>query len=97
MNREIKETVTTGKAAIVLFSYISIGATFYHFFEKMRWVDAYYFAVITLSTVGYGDHLPKTDTGKVFTIFYLILGLALFAGTTKYILKSWHENKIAKN
>lgn len=55
------------------------GTLFYHFVEGWKVLDALYFSVITLATVGYGDFSPKTDAGKVFTIIYIIVGLGTLA------------------
>jgi voltage-gated potassium channel len=55
------------------------GAIFYHIVEKLSWVNAYYFCVVTLSTVGYGDIVPKTDAGKIFTTFYIMIGVGVIA------------------
>ena len=38
-----------------------------------------YAMIVTLSTVGYGDILPKTTLGRIFITFFIIGGLALFA------------------
>ncbi|PEA53807.1 transporter [Bacillus pseudomycoides] len=56
------------------------GTIFYSTVEKMRVIDALYFSVVTLTTVGYGDFSPQTDFGKIFTIFYIFVGLGLVAG-----------------
>jgi voltage-gated potassium channel len=56
---------------------LGIGATIYHYIEGWSWVDSFYFSVITLTTIGYGDFSPQTDTGKVFTIFYIMVGLGI--------------------
>jgi len=56
---------------------VLIGTVFYHFIENWNWIDSFYFSVITLTTVGYGDFAPQTDLGKLFTILYIILGLGL--------------------
>ncbi|MFM7021689.1 MAG: potassium channel family protein [Flavobacteriales bacterium] len=56
---------------------LGIGTTTYHYIEGWRWIDAIYFSVATLSTVGYGDFYPKTDLGKIFTIFYIIIGIGI--------------------
>jgi len=39
---------------------IGVGSFFYHFVEKLNWLDAVYFCVVTLATVGYGDITPHT-------------------------------------
>ena len=58
---------------IVLFG----GATFYHYIEEWRYLDALYFSAYTMTTVGYGDFTPKTDIGKIFTIFYVFAAVAI--------------------
>ena len=42
-------------------------------------VEALYFAVVTLSTVGYGDVTPVTAEARLFTISLIVFGLAVFA------------------
>jgi len=54
-----------------------LGSVFYHQVEGWRWLDSFYFCFITLATVGYGDFTPKTDAGKLFTIFYILIGIGL--------------------
>lgn len=66
------------------------GMTFYHFIEGWDWLDSAYFCVVTLATVGFGDISPQTHVGRLFTIFYIVLGVALLgvflqlAGKTAY-------------
>ncbi|RHB46921.1 potassium channel family protein [Exiguobacterium sp. AM39-5BH] len=59
---------------------IGSGTLFYVRFEDMRWLDALYFSVVTLTTIGYGDFVPTTDIGKVFTIGYVITGVGIMVG-----------------
>lgn len=54
-----------------------IGTISYHFIEKWSWLDSLYFSITTLTTVAYGDFYPKTSTGKIFTIFYIIIGIGI--------------------
>jgi voltage-gated potassium channel Kch len=64
----------------VLFTFIVItgGALFYHRVEGFEIIDSFYFTVITLGTVGYGDLAPVTVIGKIFTSFYVFLGIGFF-------------------
>jgi len=56
---------------------LALGSTAYHYIEGWSWVDSLYFSVITLTTIGYGDFSPATDAGKLFTIFYIIIGIGI--------------------
>ncbi len=64
---------------------IATASVFYHLVEGWGWIDAFYFSVITISTVGYGDFAPQTDIGKLFTSVYVLCGLGLFVTTATAI------------
>jgi len=42
-------------------------------------VSALYYAVVTMSTVGYGDITPQTAEAKLFAVSTIVLGVAVFA------------------
>ena len=56
---------------------ITSGVVFYSLVEHLRPVDALYFSVTTLTTVGYGDFSPQTSAGKLFTVVYVLVGVGL--------------------
>ncbi|MBK8907262.1 MAG: two pore domain potassium channel family protein [Rhodospirillales bacterium] len=58
---------------------ILIATIFYWLVEGWSFLDAAYFSVVTIATVGYGDLAPQTALGKLFTIGYLFAGIGLFA------------------
>ena len=56
-----------------------IGQLGFVFIEKFTPVEAFYMTVITLSTVGFSEVKPLTDAGQLFTSFYIIFNLGIFA------------------
>ena len=57
-----------------------VGVVFYVNVEHWSIINAIYFCVVTLGTVGYGDLTPTTDVGKLFTVLYIIVGLGVIGG-----------------
>jgi len=45
--------------------------------EGWNLLDSLYFSVVTLTTIGYGDLSPSTAASKIFTIFYIFVGLGI--------------------
>jgi voltage-gated potassium channel len=66
---------------------LGTGTVVFHFVEKFSWVDAYYFSVVTLATVGYGDLTPKTDFGKLFTTVYIMVGVGIITAFITYTMR----------
>ena len=54
-----------------------VGTFGYHWLEGWSYLDALYFSVVSLGTVGYGDLTPTTPIAKLFTIVYLINGIVI--------------------
>jgi hypothetical protein len=55
------------------------GTLFYWVVEAWGPVDSFYFTVVTLTTVGYGDLAPTNDWSKLFTVFYIFVGIGVIA------------------
>jgi voltage-gated potassium channel len=54
--------------------------------------DAVYFAVVTMTTVGFGDITPTSDAGKLMTVLMILTGIALIPWQLGDLIK-----QIAKN
>jgi hypothetical protein len=46
--------------------------------EGWTFLDGFYFAIVTMATVGYGDFVPVTVPGKLAAIFFMVLGIGVF-------------------
>ncbi len=64
-------------------------------------LDAVWWTVATVTTVGYGDIVPVTDTGKIVAIFYMFFGIGVLAiflsvvGTQFYNRRFHDEDEIS--
>jgi voltage-gated potassium channel len=65
--------------AMIMALFLIITGTFcYHLLEGWSFIDSVYFTAVTLTTIGYGDIYPITDTGKIFTVFFVFAGVGTF-------------------
>ncbi|KAG6469056.1 two-pore potassium channel 3-like [Zingiber officinale] len=85
------------QAFILLVLYLSFGVSIYtfnrhHFVatETHPVVDALYFCIVTMCTIGYGDITPASSSAKIFSILFVIIGFGfvdiLLTGMVSYVL-----------
>jgi voltage-gated potassium channel len=51
--------------------------------------DAFYFTVVTLSTVGFGDIIPMSEAGKWVTVLMILSGIILIPWQVSRLVKEW--------
>ena len=71
----------------LIIAYITLGVVVFHILEDFGWIDSLYFVVVSLATVGYGDFVPQTQAGRLFAVFYIIIGLTVVAFFVRTVLK----------
>ena len=93
-------------ALFLLFLDLALGIIGYISIENYDLADAFYMVVITISTVGYTEVQPLSDAGKLFSAFYIIVNVGLFAyflAVFSYFViqgkfyKNWHYSMIKKS
>ena len=86
---KVARLVTT----ILIIFFISSGLFFY--FESpvndqvRNFGDAFYFTVVALTTVGFGDIIPITEAGKWVTVLMILSGIILIPWEASQIVKEW--------
>ena len=56
--------------------------------------DGFYWALVTVTTVGYGDITPITPSGKLIASFLILLGLGLIATITAIVSAKFIQNYV---
>lgn len=94
MDQEQKEAANLAQqlkpfwlVASAVFGLVTFSTVFYHYVEKWDWLDSYYFTIVTIATVGYGDYTPKTDIGKFVATILIIIGIGLFGTFANLLIK----------
>ncbi|XP_022918345.2 uncharacterized protein [Onthophagus taurus] len=66
-------------ALSILVLYIFLGAVGFQVLENWDFFSSFYFVFISLSTIGLGDFVPSNNLFMIFSIVYLVFGLALMS------------------
>lgn len=75
---------------------IVFGTSGYVVFEDMPPYEAFYMTLITISTVGFSEVKPLSDTGRGITIIIIILGISLLTYTLGQVARIFVEGELRK-
>ena len=94
MKKKLKRTF------FLLVFFVLVGTYAYHQVEGWRILNSLYFVIVTISTIGYGDFVPHTDAGKIFTMFFSFFGvttaLYLFSVIGNNLFKKHLNRKVSE-
>lgn len=65
---------------VLLIGVMLVGTAGFMYTERLSMIDALYFTVVTVATVGYGDISPVTQAGRALAILIVITGVGTFLG-----------------
>lgn len=76
---------------ILLVTIMIVGSAVFAHIENLPLLDAVYFSIVTVATVGYGDIHPTTAGGKLLAIVLIVVGVGTFleviAGITQVMVR----------
>lgn len=79
---------------LLLVTILVIGTAGYSTIEHMPVFDSFYMTLITISTVGFSEIAPLSNTGRVLTIFIIVSGISLLTYTLGQIAKIFVEGEL---
>jgi voltage-gated potassium channel len=71
-----------------------VGVAGYMIIEGWGFLDALFMTVITLGTVGYSETKPLDTNGKIFTIFFILIGIGTFTYAISTLAAFWVEYQV---
>jgi len=75
---------------------ILFGTAGYMVIEHFNFLEALYMTVITISTVGFTEVKPLSDTGRIFTIFLILVNLGLFTYFVTLLTRFFSDGEFIK-
>ena len=94
MDYSLRFKVSAALSTLAVF--LGTGTIAYHFLEGWTWTTSFYFSVVTLSTVGYGNLYPTTTASQLFTSFYILIGVAAVVASLGIIGSAILDRREAK-
>ena len=81
-------------AGLVSFLLIAFGTWYFSVSEHWRFIDAFYFTIMTITSVGYGDYVPTHDTSKIITAVYSMISIPIILFIFGVMAENYFENKM---
>jgi len=96
---KVKSKVSRNKllqiASIVLLLSV-LFAVLFSYFEGVDFFTAFYWAVITMATIGYGDVTPHTEAGRIVAMVAAVAGISTFTALISVIAEYFISSSLRR-
>ena len=72
----------------LVIGYVTFGVLFYYEFTDWNLLESFYFVIVTLTSVGFGDLTPAGDDVRLFTAAYILFGVGILGTALGEIVSS---------
>ena len=83
--KTVKMIVNLVMSIILFMGTLVLGAVVMMRLEHWEYDEALYWALITITTIGYGDYYPSSEYGKLFAVGFILFGCTVFAVTVSFV------------
>ncbi len=80
--------ILAGAIGIMAVELKALDSNIHNFFDALWW------ALVTITTVGYGDIVPTTFWGRIIGIIFIFMGFIIFSTFTAFIASTFVDRKI---
>lgn len=81
---------------LMLIGIIAFGTCGYYLVEHMPLFEAFYMTIITMSTVGFAEVIPLSQSGRIITVIIIILGISAGAYTIGMLVRALVEGELVQ-
>ena len=64
-----------GLILVLLAFLLVVGAWMFQNVEGWNWIQSFYYVTMTVTTVGYGDFVPTSDSGRLIASIYALISI----------------------
>ena len=96
MKERSRKKVILAVTLSTLFLLIGGGTVLFHSLEDWTWIQSFYFTIVTITTVGYGDIAPSNDETRLVASIFILFGVGIGAGIISYFGGAIMRNRVTK-
>ena len=96
---KVKLKVSRNRLLLVAGAVASLAVLFaalFAYFEKVDFYTAFYWAIITMATIGYGDVTPQSPAGRIVAMVAAVAGISTFTALVSIIAESFISSTLRR-